>query len=222
MFTFKNVRYGDILDIENLTIRPFQTTWIVGESGSGKTTLLKMLNNLLTPDQGELFYKGTDISSIDPVQLRREVVMLPQSPLIFPGTIKENLLIGCRFSEKAVPADDQLTTVLAALKLKKGLDRTAADLSGGEKQRLAICRVLLMEPEVLLLDEPTSALDNGTEEMVMQQVGEYGRQNKKTVVIITHSPKMARLFGEALITLHEGKISGVEEVKGEDGRHCGD
>jgi len=222
MFTFKNVRYGDILDIENLTIRPFQTTWIVGESGSGKTTLLKMLNNLLTPDQGELFYKGTDLAALDPVQLRREVVMLPQSPLIFPGTIKENLLIGCRFSEKTVPADDQLTTVLAALKLKKGLDRKAADLSGGEKQRLAICRVLLMEPEVFLLDEPTSALDNGTEEMVMQKVVEYGRQNKKTVVIITHSPKMARRFGGLLIALHEGKISGVEEAKGEDGRHSGD
>ncbi|HAP31867.1 MAG TPA: ABC transporter ATP-binding protein [Firmicutes bacterium] len=214
MFTFKDIRYRDILDIENLTISPCRTTWIVGESGSGKTTLLKLLNNLLTPDQGELLYKGADMAALDPVQLRREVVMLPQSPLIFPGTIKENLLIGCRFAEKPAPANDLLAAVLAALKLKKDLGGNAAELSGGEKQRLAIGRILLMEPEVFLLDEPTSALDNGTEEMVMQKVVEYGRQNKKTIVIITHSPKMARHFGEALITLHEGKISGVEEVKG--------
>ena len=212
MFTFKNVRYREILDIENLTIPPFRTTWIVGESGSGKTTLLKLLNSMLTPDQGELLYMGTDMAALDPVRLRREVVMLPQSPLIFPGTIKENLLIGRRFAEKPAPLEDQLSAVLTLLKLKKDLDRNAADLSGGEKQRLAICRILLMEPEVFLLDEPTSALDDGTEELVMQKVVEYGRQNKKTVVIITHSPKMARRFGGLLIALHEGKISRVEEV----------
>lgn len=212
MFTFKNVRYREILDIENLTIPSFRTTWIVGESGSGKTTLLKLFNSMLTPDQGELLYMGTDMAALDPVRLRREVVMLPQSPLIFPGTIKENLLIGRRFAEKPAPLEDQLSAVLTALKLKKDLDRNAADLSGGEKQRLAICRILLMEPEVFLLDEPTSALDDGTEELVMQKVVEYGRQNKKTVVIITHSPKMARRFGGLLIALHEGKISRVEEV----------
>lgn len=210
MFTLKNIRYKNILEMEELIIPSFKTTCIVGESGSGKTTLLKLLNNLLTPDEGELLYKGEDISSFDPVQLRREVVMLPQTPLIFPGTVKDNLLLGLYFAEKPLVEDDLLVAMLKKMKLKKDLRDNAAELSGGEKQRLCICRIMLMEPEVFLLDEPTSALDDSTEEMAIEKVVEFTRQNNKTLVMITHSKKLAYKYGEVMITLHEGKIARIE------------
>ncbi|MEW5920499.1 MAG: ATP-binding cassette domain-containing protein [Bacillota bacterium] len=213
MFTFKNVRYRNILGIEDLTIPAFQTTCIVGESGSGKTTLLKLLNNLLTCDQGEIFYKGKDIARLDPVRLRREVVMLPQTPLIFPGTVKDNLLAGLYFAEKPLVEGDLLIAMLDRMRLKKDLAHNAAELSGGEKQRLAICRIMLMEPEVFLLDEPTSALDDSTEEMAIEKLIEFARQKNKTLVMITHSKNIARQYGELIITLREGKISGIEEAE---------
>lgn len=210
MFTFKNVRFKNILEITDLTIPSFKTTCIVGESGSGKTTLLKLLNHMLTPDQGEVLYKGTNMQSLDPVQLRREVIMLPQTPLVFPGTIKENLLIGLQFAEKHDKEDDVLTDMLDRMNLKKELGDNAFVLSGGEKQRLAICRIMLMEPEVFLLDEPTSALDDSTEDMAMEVLVEFAGKHQKTLILITHSREVARTYGDVIVTLCAGKISRVE------------
>ncbi len=214
MFTLKNVRYKNILEIDELTIPSFKTTCIVGESGSGKTTLLKLLNHMLSCDQGAVFFKGEDMASLDPVKVRREVVMLPQSPLIFPGTIKDNLLIGLQFAEKPFVEDELLLKMLDRMKLKKDLMNNAFELSGGEKQRLAICRIMLMQPEVFLLDEPTSALDDSTEEMAIEKLIEYAKENKKTILMITHSEKVARKYGDVIVTLSGGKISKVEEAAG--------
>ena len=212
MFTLKNVRYKNILEIDDLTIPSGKTTCIVGESGSGKTTLLKLLNNMLSCERGVILFKGEDIATLDPVQLRREVVMLPQSPLIFPGTIKDNLLIGLQFAEKPFVEDELLLKMLDKLKLNKDLANNAFELSGGEKQRLAICRIMLMLPDVFLLDEPTSALDDSTEEMAIEKMVEYAKDNHKTILMITHSQTVARKYGDVIVTLSEGKISKVEEA----------
>lgn len=216
MFTLKDVGYRNILDIDNLLIPPLQTTCVVGESGSGKTTLLKLLNNLLTCDRGEVLFKGDNIKNLDPVELRRKIVMLPQTPLIFPGTIKDNLLIGLQFAEKPFVSDDVLKDILMRMKLNKDLEGNAAELSGGEKQRLAICRIMLMEPEALLLDEPTSALDDGTEEATMDTLVSYARKNHKTLIVVTHSREVAQKYGDIIVTLQDGKVLKVEERKNND------
>lgn len=212
MFTLKNVRYREILQVDALTIPPLQTTCIVGESGSGKTTLLKLLNNMLSCDQGQIFYQGKEINTLDAVRLRREVVMLPQTPLIFPGTIKDNLLAGLVFAEKPPVADDLLIAALHGMKLYKEPAHSAAELSGGEKQRLAVCRLILMEAEVFLLDEPTSALDEGTEEMVMERLLAFAGGKNKTIIMITHSQKIAYRYARLIVTLKGGKISQMEEL----------
>ena len=149
MFLLKDVKYKDILYIKDLEIPRKKITSIVGESGSGKSTLLKLLNKLISSDTGEVFYNNQPLSEIDSVELRRNVVMLPQSPAIFSGSIKDNLLIGLKFSEKPLASDKKLVEVLKLVKLNKELSEYANNLSGGEKQRLAIGRVLLLEPEVL-------------------------------------------------------------------------
>jgi len=137
--------------------------------------------------------------------------MLPQTPAIFPGSIKENLLIGLKFAEKPLAEDEKLSSALQFVKLKKGLAEDADKLSGGEKQRLALARVILMEPEVFLLDEPSSALDEETEQLIIEAIVQYCRLNKKTLIMVTHSKKIAKTFAERTIELRNGKVLAERE-----------
>ncbi len=212
MFTLKNVQFKDVLNVEELTIEANKITCIVGESGSGKTTFLKLLNHLINYESGLIEYKSTDLKELDTVELRREVILLPQVPVIFPGTVRENLLIGLQFSKKEPPQDQQLLEEMHRMNLFKRLDDNTDTFSGGEKQRLALARVLLMDPEVLLLDEPTSALDDNTVDIVLGHVIDYIRENQKTLVMVTHSRQLAQMMGEKIITLDNGLVTGVEEV----------
>ncbi|KJS83644.1 MAG: ABC transporter ATP-binding protein [Peptococcaceae bacterium BICA1-8] len=212
MFSLKNVKYKNILVIKELNLPQEKITCIVGESGSGKTTLLKLLNNLISCDQGDILYKQQSIYDIDPIELRREVVMLPQDPAIFPGTVKENLLIGIKFAEKPLVDNEKLQEVLEQVKLRKPLTNIAEQLSGGEKQRLALGRVLLLNPEVFLLDEPSSAMDEETEELVIESIVQDVRKNKKSLVMITHAKKIAQKYGDYLIELKNGLVLSAKEL----------
>ena len=117
---------------------------------------LKHLNKLYTPDSGAITYNGSDLAEIPAVSLRREVVMLGQTPVIYNGDLEENLQIGLRFSEKLPASRDRLLNALEQVKLNKPLDDPCLSLSGGEKQRLCLARVMLMDAEVYLLDEPSA------------------------------------------------------------------
>lgn len=206
MFCLRGVRYRDILNIERLEIPEGKVTCIVGESGSGKTTLLRLLNKLISYDKGEIVYKGRSLKDIDSVELRRRVVMLPQTPAIFPGTVWDNLLIGLVFSEKPLVGEKKLLEIMKMVHLDKGLDEDAEKLSGGEKQRLALGRVLLMDPEAFLLDKPSSALDEDTEEVVIGSLVRYARERGKTVVMVTHSKQVARSFSDIIVEVNHGRL----------------
>ncbi|OHW63318.1 sulfate/thiosulfate import ATP-binding protein CysA [Andreesenia angusta] len=207
MFSLRDVRYKDILEIDELEIEDGKVTSIVGESGSGKTTLLRLLNKLISCDSGEVKYRGENIENIDSVELRRNVVMLPQIPSIFSGTVRDNLQIGLKFSEKPEADDSVLLSVLELVGLKKSLDESSENLSGGEKQRLALGRVILLEPEVLLLDEPSSALDEETERIIIGKLVEYTKEQKKTLVMVTHSKKIAKNYSDNIIEIRNGRIA---------------
>lgn len=215
MFTLRNVRYQDILDIPHLEIPSGKVTCVVGRSGSGKTTLVKTLNRMITPDEGTILYQGSSITDIDPVQLRRKVVMLPQAPVMFDGTIRDNLLIGLQFAERPPIGDDTLRSILEIMDLRKDLDNEAASLSGGEKQRVALGRILAMQPEAALLDEPSSALDEGTERAVIGRLADAARERGVTLVIVTHSRPLASAVADTLIEMDAGRVvaaNGVSRV----------
>ena len=208
MFNFKNVKYKNILDIENLQIEKNKVTCIVGESGSGKTTLLKLFNKLISPDSGEIKYMDKSMKEVDSVELRREVVMLPQSPAIYEGNVKENLLIGIKFSEKEeIPEDEELEKILKEVSLAKNLYEDAEKMSGGEQQRLALGRIILLDPKVYLLDEPSSALDEETEHLVIEKMVEHVRKTNKTLVMVTHTKRIAEEFADNIIEVKKGKIT---------------
>lgn len=212
MFTLKDVKYKHILDIDELYIRNSKVTCIVGESGSGKSTLLRLLNKLISCDCGEIFYKEQPLNTINSLDLRRNVVMLPQLPAIFPGTVRDNLLIGLKFAEKPVVDDSKLHQVLNMVHLNKELDDESDRLSGGEKQRLALGRVILLDPEVFLLDEPSSALDEETERIIIEKLVAYTKENNKTLIMVTHSKKVAQTYSDSMIEIYQGKVINIKEV----------
>jgi putative ABC transport system ATP-binding protein len=132
--------------------------------------------------------------------------MLSQSPGIFPGSVRENLLIGLKFSEKDPADDSELVEIMKKVHLYKSLDDVAENLSGGEKQRVALGRVMLMDPKILLLDEPSSALDEKTERNIIKEVTDYVKTKNKTLIMVTHSKEIARDPADEIIEMAQGRV----------------
>jgi putative ABC transport system ATP-binding protein len=206
MFAFENVKYKEILDIPSLEIDSGVTTAIVGASGAGKTTLLRLMNKMISPTAGLILYRGEDLSKIPSVDHRREVLMLSQRSLVLDESVKGNLNMGFYLREAQAPSDDALKAVLERVKLNKALDERASKFSGGEKQRLALARVLLLSPEVYLLDEPSSALDSETELEIVEMLVEHAKNHKKTIVMVTHAVSIAERYADVIVEIAKGHI----------------
>ena len=207
MFEFIDVKYKSIIDIPSLTIEQGKITTFTGSSGSGKTTILRMLNKMISPSEGRISYYGEDLQKVDSVFLRREISMLSQNPVVFNGSIRDNLNAGLRFQRKEIMPDSNLMQTLEQVKLNKDLDEHACNLSGGEKQRLALGRIIILNPSVFLLDEPSSALDDKTEDVIIKTIMDYSKNNNKTIVMVTHSKIIAQKYSETIFEVSEGKIS---------------
>ncbi len=211
MFKLTAVKYKDILDIKDLKIEEKKITCIVGKSGGGKTTLLKLLNNMVSCDSGLLKFKGQKISDYNPIQLRREIIMLPQNPIMFSTTIKDNFTKTLKYTGNELRSENNYVNLLKKLDLEHNLATDTIKLSGGEKQRLALARVLLLKPKILLLDEPSSALDEDTEKFIIKMVVNYIKENNGTLIMVTHSRSIADEYGDTIITLNNGQIENVEK-----------
>lgn len=209
MFTFENVNYKNILSLDHLNIKGNQVTSIVGESGSGKSTLLRLLNKLISCESGRILFQNADLRNIPSTELRRTVVMLPQFPIIYPGNIRENLQIGLHFANKKPVSEEKIHKILTFVHLAKEPNQDAQKLSGGEKQRLALARVLLLEPKVFLLDEPSSALDEETEQLIIEKLVSYCRTNDKTLILVTHSKQIAVKYSDTIIEISNGKVKAM-------------
>lgn len=208
-FFIKNIKVNNIISINELSIPSQKVTCVVGQSGSGKSTFMRLLNHLESPDTGDIFYEDENLQTLDPVVLRRKVTMVPQSPVIYEGTIKDNLLIGRKFAGMDIATDSQMNECLQLVKLDKQLITAANDLSGGEKQRLALARALLLDADTFLLDEPSSSLDNETAFSVIEAFMKHMRKLNKTVIMVTHDKELAGKIGDNMIYMdnYSKKIS---------------
>lgn len=205
MFKLKDIKFKNILDIENLEIHENVVTIVKGESGSGKSTMLKLLNNIISPDSGVVMYNEVDVNDINPITLRRDVIMQSQFPNIFPGNVRENLNIIFTLRGEEGLDDEKLLKALEIVNLKKDLTDDAQNLSGGEKTRLSIARLFLVEPEVFLLDEPGASLDSKTEEILMNNVIAQIKKRNKTLIFISHSDN-PEMIADEIITMKNGKV----------------
>ena len=157
------------------------------------------------PDTGSIFYQEQLLETFNPIELRRQVTMLSQTALTIPGTIEDNLQLGLVLTEREKGSKDELHHALETVLLKKPLSADVEKLSGGEKQRLALARLLLLKPDVYLLDEPTSALDAQSELDVMNRFLTKVKLEMGTVVMITHSNQLADEYAERKIVLKKLK-----------------
>ena len=176
-----------------LAIEPGATA-ILGPSGSGKSTLLRLLNRLADPDEGIVRFHGDDLCELDPLELRRRAVLVPQLPAPVPGTVAENVRYGPAL--RGADVDPLRPLELAGL-APSYAERDAGRLSVGEQQRVMLARALALDPEVLLLDEPTAALDERAKEGVERTLAEL----PCSTVLVTHERAQAERLADRVVEL---------------------
>ena len=195
-------------------VHPGTSLTLVGPSGSGKSTLLRCLNRLVEPTRGSVCFKGRDIASLNPLELRRHAGLVLQTPVLFEGTVLDNL----RTQPAAARTDlsePRLAQALAEVGLDAGfLARDGATLSGGEKQRVTIARTLLGDPDALLLDEPTAALDPPNAALVVETISALRQSRGLTIVAVTHQPELLRRLGGSVLHLVKGEVQAYERIDG--------
>ena len=200
---------AQLLDQVSFSARSGEITAVIGPSGGGKSTLIRLINRLADPGSGSIYLNGSDVRSIDPLQLRRVVALVPQKAFMFEGSVLDNLQKPFEYRSELPPGADS-EDVRRALSLarldQKMLTREARSLSGGEQQRVALARALLTRPRVLLLDEPTSALDRRTADALAATLQEIPRSQNLTLIIVTHDLRLTERVADYCFYLEAGRI----------------
>ena len=186
-------------------------TLIMGPSGSGKTTLLAVLGCLLKPQVGSVMVNGTDVAAAgeeERTRIRRDQIgFIFQSFRLFKAlTAVENAMLAMEISGKKGPqVRAQAERILENLGLSEKRHLKPDELSGGEKQRVAIARVLMREPKIILADEPTASLDSQAGERITRILRDIAEEQQRTVVMVSHDEWLAR-FAEKVVGMHDGKV----------------
>lgn len=199
--------------LENISfqIEPKEFVGIMGRSGYGKTTLLKVLGMLDKPEKGTVFYKGKDTKEIYGTELakirRTELSFIFQDFCLMDSlSIKDNILLPRILDEAEIEESKKICENLTKkFNINKLLNKKPYELSGGEKQRVAICRALINNPQIILADEPTGNLDSKSGKIVIDALTQINREFKKTIVMVTHDPQMAS-YCSRIILLKDGLI----------------
>ncbi|MDF2889137.1 MAG: ABC-type multidrug transport system, ATPase and permease component [Lacrimispora sp.] len=229
-FTFRDVAFSykgsreQVLSGIDLEVKEGETIALVGESGSGKTTILNLLIGFITPGSGKLFIDGADMSDINLRSYRRFISVVPQNPVLFTGTVRENITYGLgNVSEEEVNHAVEAANLKSVIaKLPNGLNTMigehGANLSGGQRQRISIARAIIRDPRVIILDEATSALDTISEKEIQNALD--GLIKGRTTFIVAHRLSTVR-GADRIVVLDQGKIreegsyQTLMELKGE-------
>ena len=201
-----------VLDRLNLRIASGERVAIVGGSGAGKSTLMNLLLRLAEPSAGRILIDGVDIRRYTRASLRRMLGVVPQEPMLFAVSVRENIAYGRPEAsmEEIEAAARAARAHEFVIDLPQGYDtelgERAATLSGGQRQRLCLARALVKQPAILLMDEPTAAVDQRSARLIHQAVARVHRD--RTLIVITHDT--ASLAGyDRVLTLEEGRIAGA-------------
>lgn len=211
-FTQVSKSFGEnkVLEDISINLREGELTALIGPSGCGKTTMLKMINRMLAPTSGTIKVNGEDISSMDPVALRRSMGYVIQQGGLFPHlTIKENIEIIERLQglpEEEISARTIELMEMVNLPPEEFLDRYPRELSGGQQQRVGVARAFATNPSIILFDEPFSALDPITRNSLQDQLIEIQSKVAKTMVFVTHDMDEAMKIADRICIFYDGHI----------------
>jgi len=223
---------GTIIETKNLTYTygtgtPFEHTaldnisfkidegefiGLIGHTGSGKSTLVQMLNGLIKPSSGEVYYRGQNIHDknykLRDVRFKVGLVFQYPEHQLFEETVYKDIAFGPKnmgLSDEEVDARVREAAHFTGIR-EEQLDKSPFELSGGQKRRVAIAGVLAMRPEVLILDEPTSGLDPHGRERILELIKTYHRERGTTILFVTHSMEDIARTVERLIVLNDSKL----------------
>ena len=222
-FFVKKQRVIKALNNVSLSIKKGETLAIVGESGSGKSTLARCLLQLLSLDQGELFFKGKNLNSLDvegKKYLKRHIQMVFQDPyaslnprMKIAEILEEGLLIhdlGDKFSR-----DKKMRDMIKKVGLEvSDLNKYPHQFSGGQRQRIGIARALIVEPELVICDEPVSALDVSIQAQILLLLKELQKELGLSYLFISHDLRVVRHMADSIAVMHQGKIVEQGSIKG--------
>ncbi|MFZ0709507.1 MAG: ABC transporter ATP-binding protein [Terrimicrobiaceae bacterium] len=199
----------DVLKSVSLQVTVGETVFLCGASGAGKTTLLYTLAGLGRPEAGRVKFEGTDIYSMSSDRLaglrNRRMGFVFQSYFLLPElTALENVALPSMMGGK--PRHGHAATLLERVGLKDRLQHLPSELSGGEQQRVAIARSLINDPSILYADEPTGNLDSHTGESIIELLLGLARQDKRTLLVVTHDERLA-LRGDRLLRIEDGMLA---------------
>lgn len=200
------------LNAVSLTVGQGDHVGVIGAVGSGKTTLERLILNLYQPEAGSVQIDGVDVRQIDPADLRRNIGVVQQTPYLFFGTVRENITLGHEsVPDSAVLRAAEMAGVMNFLRdSEAGLDTQIGErgenLSGGQRQAIAIARALLYDPPILLLDEPTASIDPGSERRLYTHLKEIIKG--KTVLLVTHRSAVLGLV-DRLVLMDRGRVIAV-------------
>ena len=215
-------RYGTYTALQDfsLTVEQGEFLTIIGRSGCGKTTVLRLINGLLTPDEGQVFVSGKNVAETDLIALRRGIGYVIQGVGLFPHmTVAKNIAYVPSLSKSWTK--DEAAAQVAQLLQVVGLDPALAsryprELSGGQQQRVGIARALAGEARILLMDEPFGAVDEITRRSLQKEILRLQRDLGITVVFVTHDIKEALHLGSRVLVMEAGRISQLgtpEQIK---------
>jgi lipoprotein-releasing system ATP-binding protein len=215
MIICKNItkHFGELNVLKgiNLTISEGEIISIVGPSGVGKTTLLQILGTLDRPDTGEVFYGDTDVNRLKDKELaafrNKNIGFVFQFHQLLPEfTALENVMIPALIGNEKLPAaTKRAKDILDFLRLQDRMEHKPAQLSGGEKQRVAVARALVNRPSVIFADEPSGSLDSQNKEELHQLFFDLRKEFNQTFVIVTHDEQLAQLT-DRIIPMKDGKV----------------
>lgn len=198
-----------ILNNINFKLDQGETVAVVGPSGSGKSTFLKQLNNLISPTEGELLFKGKPYDEYSPEELRSKISYMMQQSELFGTTVEDNMAFPALTHHDQFD-EDKANDLLNKVGLSNySLDSKVEHMSGGERQRIAIARQLMYQPEILLLDESTSALDTQNKEKIEDIIFKLAGEGV-AILWITHSNDQSMRNFQRRITIKDGQITNEE------------
>jgi len=197
------------LKTTDLTITQGKITAIIGESGSGKSTLLKLLYGLLSPDTGEVSFKGERIwgpnEKLIPGHDAMKMVAQQTDDLNLYAKVRDNVAIMLPSTDLKAK-QEKTENILKQLRMTALADKQAVNLSGGEKQRLAIARAIIVNPDILLLDEPFNQVDTSFREGLQHDIRQIVKDTGLTVIIVSHDPAEVLSMADELLVLKDGEI----------------
>ena len=217
MIELKHITHGynneDVIKDASLCIEDGEFVSIMGASGSGKTTLVNILGGFLVPNEGQVLWDDRDIFTFNEKQKAyfrcNDMGFMFQSfRLINTLTGKENIIFPALLSHMdSQKVEAQLQKLAVDLAIDNVLDKYPTEMSGGQQQRVALARALVTSPRVVIMDEPTGALDSQMQKRVMELLCRVNKEQRATVIQITHSEEMAN-YGTRIIRIKDGKICG--------------